>query len=455
MTRIRRAVGAGALVLALAGVSVVVPAGGTAGGAAAVRDGPTDEELVRAAVADIEAFWSTALPETFGRRYRPVRRVVAGRPGDRFPPCQGEPVRYGDVRDNAFYCLRSDFVAYDAERLIPEFRRTYGDLAVGIVFAHEWGHAVQDRTGQTDSPSVIAEIQADCYAGAWVARVTDGGSDLDVSAGDLEQALAALLSLRDAPGSSPDDPAAHGSAFDRVSAFQDGFESGVARCATYPDDPPVIVQVGFTDRSEARSGGNLDGAEVVPLSVELLDDFFGAVEPAYRPLGLDAVVSFDSRVRRSIPRCGGGRPATGVVRNRVYWCADDDYVAFDEPFLQAVYDEIGDFAVTTLLANPWATRVQDVQGLPELADDDLADVFQADCYTGGFAAALFNGAFARGSLSAGDLDELVQALLVYSRARGIDSATPITFLRLNFVRRGFFQGYSACGIAAVRSVLDG
>jgi len=54
-----------------------------------------------------------------------------------------------------------------------------------------------------------------------------------------------------------------------------------------------------------------------------------------------------------------------------------------------------------------------------------------------------------GTLSPGDLDEFVQAFLVYSRARGISADVPITFVRVKFFRRGFFAGYQSCGYTDV------
>ena len=136
--------------------------------------------------------------------------------------------------------------------------------------------------------------------------------------------------------------------------------------------------------------------DVIPLTVELLNDFYSQVEPQYVALDADAISSFDSSKRATIPKCGGSTLTVKQVRNRVFYCIDDEYVAFDLPYLQHIYDDIGDFGVTALLANPFATRVQMIQGEPGVADNDLAAVFQADCYTGGFAAAMFNGALGGG-----------------------------------------------------------
>jgi predicted metalloprotease len=413
------------------------------------RSEPSYRRSIETAVTAIEGFWADVYPEVYGGTYVPVpdARVIAARPGVKIPRCQGVKLTYRDVSGNAAYCSVSNFVVFDDVGLMPDYYDRFGPFAVGLVLAHEWGHAIQDRA-DVDAlglPTVYTELQADCFAGAWTRGVADDPGRVAYEPGDLESAVAALIELRDVPGSAPDDPDAHGSAFDRVSAFQDGYLAGTARCAGYVDDPPLVVQIPFTSAEEAISGGNAPAEDVIPLTVDLLNEFYGQVEPGYRPLTIDDVSSFDSGRPRSIPECGGSRPSVKTVQNRVYFCIDDEYLAFDEPFLQGVYDDIGDFGVATLLANPWATHVQIDQGIPGAEENTLDAVLQADCYTGGWVAAFYNGYLEQGSLSAGDLDEFVQAYLLYSRARGIASDVPITFVRISFFRRGFLDGYQSCG----------
>ena len=64
-----------------------------------------------------------------------------------------------------------------------------------------------------------------------------------VTAADLDTALAGILDLRDTPGTSNIDPNAHGSGFDRVSAFQDGFDNGPGKCKDYRDDEPMVLEL--------------------------------------------------------------------------------------------------------------------------------------------------------------------------------------------------------------------
>jgi len=441
MTR-RRALGA-VIVMTFACSFAFVPAGPVA----ASRRNVSYSHTVAVAISDIQDFWVTTFPKLYGGRYDPIppSRIFAGHPGVKLPRCNGERLSYRDVAENAFYCLHDNFIAYDDEHLFPDLYANVGPFAVALVLSHEFGHAVQDRAGVAADRSVEQELQADCFAGAWTDDVAENGGPVQYEPGDLEVALAALLEFRDAPGSSANDTSAHGSAFDRVNAFQDGFELGPARCASYETEPPLVVQLPFMNASDARQRGNVPAAKVIPLTVDLLNDFYAHVEPRYAPLSTRDISSFDSSKRSSIPTCGNSHLEVDAVKNRVFYCLDDGYIAFDEPFLQRVYEQIGDFGVATLIANPWATYVQTIQGIPGVGDNSLAAVLQADCYTGGWAAAFYNGYLSGGALSPGDLDETVMALLVYSRARGVSSDIPISFVRVQFFRQGFVSGYQSCG----------
>jgi predicted metalloprotease len=413
---------------------------------AAAAASPSYESVLTGAISELQRYWASEFPDLYGSRYQPIprSRIVAAKPGVVIPACQGHKTVYADVRGNAFYCMKSNFIAYDDAKLMPALAETFGTFAVALVLAHEWGHAIQDRAGNREQQTIYLEQQADCFAGAFLRHVADNGNSLQLKPGDLEASLGAMLQLRDSPGQSTADPSAHGSAFDRISAFQDGFESGAEKCSTYFDQPPVLVEIPFSSEGEQLSQGEVAAEDVIPLTVDLLNDFYSQVEPKYTPLTTRDITSFDSSDRSTIPKCGRTTLTRKQVQNRVFYCIDDGYIAFDEPFLQRVYDEIGDFGVASLIANPWATRVQTIQGIPGVADNGLAVVFQADCYSGGWTAALFNGSLIGGQLSPGDLDEFVQAFLVYSRARGVDADVPITFLRIAFFREGFLQGYNAC-----------
>ena len=49
----------------------------------------------------------------------------------------------------------------------------FGPSILGVVLAHEFGHAIQARSRRCSTeglPTITTEQQADCFAGAWVAR---------------------------------------------------------------------------------------------------------------------------------------------------------------------------------------------------------------------------------------------------------------------------------------------
>ena len=227
--KVRRTLGA--VVVTTFALSIAVVASPPV--AAARRRTQSYSHTVSVAISDIQDFWVTTFPKIYGGHYDPVpsNRIFAGHPGVKLPQCNGKRLGYRDVAGNAFYCLHDNFIAYDDTHLFPDLYKSVGPFAVALVLSHEFGHAVQDRAGVEADRTIVQELQADCFAGAWTDDVAENGGPVEYEPGDLEVSLAALLEFRDAPGSSPDDPAAHDSAFDRVNAFQDGFELGAGRCA--------------------------------------------------------------------------------------------------------------------------------------------------------------------------------------------------------------------------------
>src|SRR6185312_8449746 len=114
-----------------------------------------------------------------------------------------------------------------------------GDFAASFVLAHEFGHAMQTRLPRPEQLGLLRELQADCFAGAWSAWVSDRGL---LAAGDLDEAILAVFSARDLPGTEWNDPRAHGSGFERTRAFGDGFETGPQACYPAPADAWTLTR---------------------------------------------------------------------------------------------------------------------------------------------------------------------------------------------------------------------
>jgi predicted metalloprotease len=428
---------------------------GPAGRASATAPSEDYHQSLQVAIADIQQFWAETFPAVYGAAYEPVPddRIFAVSPGVPFPPC-GDSQSYEDVINNAFYCTNNT-VVYDDATLFPQLYEDYGGFALAMVLAHEWGHAVQDRAGffRDPIPTVVTETQADCFAGSWTRYVDDGHGRTAISPGALDSAMTAMFQFRDDPGTDPGLEGAHGSLFDRAAAFQQGFDGGAQLCATYIATPPPIVEVPFADEQDAASGGNLPPDELINVIIEVLDAFYTQAEPNYPALTADHVRSYDSTgPKRQLPSCGRKKLKRAALKDQVFYCHAKGYVAFDLPFVTKVYDNIGDMGVATLFAGAWATYVETLQHFPGVAKHSDNAVLGADCYTGGFAAALNAGSLTSPTLdgnvtlSAGDLDETVLAFIVSASTSGAGSGADVTFARLRAFRDGFFNGFGGCAV---------
>ena len=126
--------------------------------------------VIQSAIDDVQAFWATKLPAVYGMEYKPIpqNRLFPYSESNPPPACGGSGTTpYKDVANNAFYCPAGDFLAWDAQGLIPTIQQQFGDFAVALVAAHELGHAIQERTGTSAGSTIPLELQADCFAGAW------------------------------------------------------------------------------------------------------------------------------------------------------------------------------------------------------------------------------------------------------------------------------------------------
>jgi predicted metalloprotease len=429
---------------------------GRPGGDGSATPFPSDDPAAVAdrAVDDVTAYWERTYPEVYGGPFEPVAGFHPYGPDTDSPPCGIPPPRYEEIAENAFYCPGADIIAWDEHALMPELNEQFGAFTVAIVIAHEFGHAIQDRAGAVDR-TVDLELQADCFAGAWTGHVADGGSPrFDAADIDLDRTVAGMLAIRDVPGSSPDDPYAHGSGFDRVSAFQDGFDNGAATCAEYAD-PAVdrtTAQIEFTD-AEFDTGGNFplgddespDGEGLLTKLERDLNDFydrlFGDLGTEFTPV--DGLVLADPG--GGSVTCGGDDLSGSDLDFAALYCEDENIVVLDGPGLVTrLNDDIGDFAVANEIARLWALAAQIQLGV---ADEPGANL-QADCLTGRWAAWTFprgaDGAAESAELrmSAGDLDEGIMGFLAYGSGIGEHDST--VFERTAALRTGFFENYDAC-----------
>lgn len=135
------------------------------------------------------------------------------------------------------YC-GANAVIYVGQDMLWTFYQRTGDAGPAVGMAHEFGHHVQQQLGvpppQSAQESTRHENQADCLAGAWV-RYTDQKGLLEYP-DDIEDinALFPLIGSAEGPGRD------HGTADERLRAFDLGFSSGPRACNSFYPAVPVF-----------------------------------------------------------------------------------------------------------------------------------------------------------------------------------------------------------------------
>ncbi len=180
----------------------------------------------------LQVFWGQAYPDNFGAAFAALRGGIhpldSGNPTAVAPLCIRSP---DALTGNAYYCPGEDGIAYDTGVLVPVLLDHYGPAALISSLGHEFGHAVAARVGVAAGPTLVHEMQADCFAGNFVAWIVAGHSRvLTLSAADLLTAMAPLLDFADQPDLTPTDASAHGFAVDRAQSFMLGYRSAPTAC---------------------------------------------------------------------------------------------------------------------------------------------------------------------------------------------------------------------------------
>jgi predicted metalloprotease len=410
-----------------------------------VGDEPIDQ-FARNALADLDAFWASSYPEFYGAEYVPLKGGYFSVDSeaideDAYPEtgigCESSPTSPDSVAGNAFYDPACDLIAYDRD-LLEELAGEYGRFLVPVVMAHEFGHAMQGRFGFAGR-GIQDETQADCLAGAWTGWVAAGeAAHVSIRTPELDDVVRGFLLLRDDVGSDPDDTQAHGSYFDRVSAFYEGFEGGIGPCRDDFGADRLFTAAAFANDREYASEGNAAFDLIVEWIGITLPEFWSEVFPSAFGTEFDppSVEGF----QRTAPDCGG------LEDRDLGYCPSDATVYIDETDLATpAYEEIGDFALATAMALPYTLAVRDQAGL---SIDDGAATRSAVCLTGWYEAQWYKDAFADvidGSISPGDIDEAVQFLLTY----GVDNQVfpnldASGFELVGAFRTGFLEGGDAC-----------
>jgi predicted metalloprotease len=206
-------------------------------------------------VNSIQDYWVDALPQKFDKQYKPSKTTFFS-----------NAVRTGcgsaDSGVGPFYCPADDRVYIDLTfyTVLADELGAPGEFAQPYVLAHEYGHHVQDllgteaqmrrqqerEPGSANALSVMLELQADCYAGAWAKNATGTDDNTgrkvfkSITESDIQQGLDTAAKIGDdtlqkrGGGSVNEDAFTHGSSAQRQQWFRTGYDSGDPKqCDTF------------------------------------------------------------------------------------------------------------------------------------------------------------------------------------------------------------------------------
>ncbi|MGD9700784.1 MAG: neutral zinc metallopeptidase [Acidimicrobiia bacterium] len=411
---------------------------------------PYDDYLV-AVVNDLQTYWRATFPQIYGEEYTELTGGVypVYPRKDGVPGCGTPRTTYQEIRGNAFYCFEGDFIAYDDTELLPQLNEQLGEAVIGVVLAHEWGHAIQRRSGYQDA-TIYMEQQSDCFAGAWIAHLARGENpDLPFADADLKGAINGMIQVRDQPGTGLADAAAHGTAFDRVGAFQDGFISGAAQCATYSQDRPLVLSFGYD------LAAPIDEQENAPFENTSTDpsqpnDIFSLVVNelnVFWPARVDGMPSLSITPYDEDPESACSELPDGRSLSVAFYCPGEEEVFVDLAVARQLYDVYSDFSVGYVLAAAWSEAAQ------TFLDSSLSGeerVLANDCLVGAFARSTLpvrfnpNRSETDTSLSPGDLDEAVTTAIEVGDDSTDTNEFGSPFEKIDAFRAGVLGDFDAC-----------
>ena len=197
----------------------------------------------------MEAFWQDEFAAP-GRQYEPA--TFTAFTGGIQTGCGSASSQVGP-----FYCPPDKGVFLDLgffDTLQTQLGAQGGDFAEAYVVAHEYGHHVQNLTGQmervrtqqgADSDAVALELQADCYAGLWAGAAVQSTDERDafiteITRADIAEAIDAAETVGDdyiqerMQGTVTPETWTHGSSEQRRTSFQRGMKSDdMGACGTF------------------------------------------------------------------------------------------------------------------------------------------------------------------------------------------------------------------------------
>jgi predicted metalloprotease len=450
------------------------------------NSGGAFDTTVQNALADVTAFWKVNYPKLAnGKSLPPLTGGLYSIDGDqvvtqnRLPgPAAAEACLSDDpsgIVDNAFYCADDDSIVWDRapNHLVPALGTKYGPILVAMVFAHEFGHAIQKRLGILDQnrPTIDTESQADCASGAFLASVLAGQAPhFRVTADQLDEALNGYLLVRDKTPTSAKD-ISHGNGFDRLSAVDDGIRHGVTYCysSSYFSDRQFTERPFATDTqdgiTDAERGGNQPLSAVLDAGDPTQDSNAGGLQPNLNKYWTAAAKTV-SKPFTAVKIAEAAQPKCGAAAGSQFgYCPDDNTVYYSSGFAKQAYYSLAslnidsttaevsvltsqpaDYALGTLFAIGWGLAVR--HQVFDRSTTDQAALLGAVCYAGAYSKSINvadGSATATFTLSPPDMDEATSAVLNLVDQPAAYGARGTTGLqRIQSFVTGYNGGLSSC-----------
>ncbi len=404
------------------------------------------DKLALLSINDIEEYWQAAYKDSLKGSYNPPSKLVSYDSTDRNSPVVCHNQTYKLV--NAFFTSRCNLIAWDRGVFMATAQKYFGDMSVNGVLAHEFGHALQNmaKLVTKKDPTIVREQQADCFAGVYMYWVANGKSKrFALSTADgLDHVLAGIITTRDPvmdADTQNDDE--HGSALDRVSAFQMGFITGASACAGINQqeieqrrgDLPKTLRT--DENGDPETGEVAINQDTLSTLMELMGQIFKPRQPptlSYNPA--------------DCPDAKASPPAS--------YCPATNTIVVDLPALATMGKKAdmkqhslpqGDDTALSIVMSRYALAVQHERGLPMQSP---WTALRTACLTGvahrKMAEPIALPSNKQLLLTAGDLDEAVSGLLtnhlVASDADGV--SVPAGFTRIAAFRGGVTGNMDAC-----------
>ncbi|WP_225728717.1 MULTISPECIES: metallopeptidase [unclassified Nocardia] len=404
-------------------------------------DGGQYDKLSLDALADLDEFWTTEYGKNFSGTFTPVTRYISWDAN----ASKEKSVTFCRANTyhvvNAAYCDLDHTIGWDRGVLLPALVKRYGPMSVVMVLAHEYGHSVQSQAKLNGyrTPTLVLEQQADCFAGVFMRQVAEGKSKhftLNTTDG-LNSVLATTVAVRDKDPNNPKN--VHGSAFERVTALQIGWNDGAPGCKKI--DKAEITQRRGTLPTTFEPGDQDQQLPVDQPSLTLTSQALAKIFPLKTPPQYD----FSGLVRN----CPQVTPTDPVS-----YCPNSNKIGVDLPTLAkrgaSMVDKdplgatvSGNYAAFVVFISRYVLAVEQDRKL-SLTGADTAGLRTA-CLSGVATAKLADPS-SDPRLTAGDLDAAVSGLLADGAAAAdVDGKVAASgYERLEAFRSGVLDGESAC-----------